>query len=272
MKTPKLAAFDLDGTLLNSKHSFSARTISALRKLSAKGCIPVLATGRNYQGVKSFIEKIDLPGPVITSNGAMICRAETGEIIAEWPLDEDIIKEAMRVAREKKLHFQGFSNENIFYEKRGEESDFYESITGLQGELVQFGDWKRYGFIKALIIGRPSRVPAEWPELHEIRGQLQNAFGKRLQAVFSRPMYLDLMNGTCTKGTALRMIADSVHASPEETAAFGDALNDLPMLETAGISVAMKNAPEDLQRQCAYVTAGTNDEEGVADFIESYFL
>ena len=196
---PGILAVDLDGTLLRSDHTVSDRTIRTFRELKKRGCVPVISTGRNYQGVLPFIDQLELESPVITSNGAMICDGRIGKILHEWPLPDDITRRILEEARKRNIYFQGFSNENIYYEKRGEEAEFYEAITCLHGHIVNFDEWEGFGFIKALMIGPPGRHSEEWPELHEVQQELQNLFGSRLHSVFSRPFYLDFMNGESSK-------------------------------------------------------------------------
>lgn len=269
---PDLIAFDLDFTLLRDDHTLSERTAAALRELNARGCIPLISTGRNYQGVLPFIRQLGYESPVISSNGAMICNGLDGTVLHEWPLPDDITSGMLKEARRLGIHFQGFNNRDLFYERQGEESDFYEGITGLKGKVVQFDTWKSFHFIKALMIGPPGRSSGKWPELHEARQLFDTLFGKRLYAVFSRPCYLDLMNGEASKGIALQTLCDDLSIDPVRVAAFGDAPNDADMLNVAGISVAMKNAPREIRNQADWITNCTNNDDGVAEFIESRFF
>jgi Cof subfamily protein (haloacid dehalogenase superfamily) len=269
---PGIAAFDLDGTLLRSDHSISVRTAGALKELEKRGCVPVISTGRNYQGTKIFLEQLTLHGPVITSNGAMISDSRNGGIVHQWPLPDDISRWVYLEARRRKIHFQGFGYQNIYFENKGREAEYYEDITGLTGVIVNFDEWEEFNFIKALLIGPPDRPSGEWPELYAFQRDVQEKFGDRLYHVFSRPHYLDLMSGGCSKGIALEQISRDLSVGRSRVAAFGDALNDLEMLEFAGISVAMKNAHPELRERCSHVTGYSNDDDGVADFIEKMFL
>lgn len=84
-------------------------------------------------------------------------------------------------------------------------------------------------------------------------------------------IFLDITNSTATKGTALQEIMKHSNAVAGEVMAFGDYLNDLEMLEVAGVSYAMKNSHPDLFRSARYVTKHHNNDNGVIREIKEYF-
>ena len=82
---------------------------------------------------------------------------------------------------------------------------------------------------------------------------------------------LEIMAAGVHKGAALRCLAQRLEIPLDEVMAIGDNENDLPMLQVAGLPVAMGNAVESVKQQCAFVTA-TNDEDGVARAVRRFVL
>ncbi len=272
IEKPALAAFDLDGTLLTSEHLLTDLTVRAIGKLEAAGVCVVISTGRSYEGMAHYARQLGLKTPIICYNGAMIADGADGRVLHEWLLPDDIAREALAYARQRDIHFQVFRNGELWYEKEREESAYYKASTGLDGRVGRLDEWEVLEPTKALMILPPSRQPAEFPELHEAREYFSNRYGQRLYCALSKPFYLEFINGKGSKGNALSQVADDLGIGADRVAAFGDGFNDLEMLEYAGLSVAMANAPEGVREKCRLVTPLSNDEDGVADFIERYFL
>ncbi|OQY31902.1 MAG: hypothetical protein B6241_12755 [Spirochaetaceae bacterium 4572_59] len=268
---PKIIALDLDGTLLRSDHSISDRTVDTFKRIQALGSIPVISTGRSYEALTVIKDRLGLQTPVICYNGAMICDGRDGSVLHELCLPDDIAREVLQICRDKGVYFQGFWAGQLYYEEKTAISDYYEAHTGLRGRIVNFDDWDSLEFTKVLLIGPPDRSSSTWPELDNIQKDVKERFGSRIYTAYSKPMYLEMIHGDSSKGHALKQLADDMGILPSEIAAFGDGFNDLEMLEYAEISVAMANAPEELKKRTAYTTV-SNDEDGIADFLEKNFL
>lgn len=267
---PGIIALDLDGTLLDENHEISDRTVAVLQRMQERGALPVISTGRSYEAVLPFQERLGLNNPVICYNGAMICDGASGAVLHEAYLPDDIARYALSLTRSRGIHYQGFHKGALLFEKRGPESEFYEALTGLTGQVVNFDDREALNFTKALLIGPPGRPSGEWPELGEIQKNLEERFGPRLYTAFSRPFFLELINGEASKARALERLGGERGIGPERIAAFGDGFNDVEMLSYAGISVAMANAPEEVKGRARFVTESNNDD-GVAAFLESRY-
>jgi len=267
---PGIAAFDLDGTLLRSDHSLSPRTVEALRALHGKGCLPVVSTGRSYEGVEGILKTLELDIPVICYNGAMIVYGK-GKVLRHWKLPEEPLRQVLEMARQRKIHFQGFHGKEVFAEQSGPPTDYYLKATGLVTEITRFDQWDKLDMTKVILIGPYNRESRQWPELHQMQQILKERFGNIFYTAFSKPFYLELINGECSKGKSLQWLMESFDVEKVKTAAFGDGLNDAEMLQAAGISVAMANSNPALFDFCSHRTE-SNDAEGVASFIEKNWL
>jgi hydroxymethylpyrimidine pyrophosphatase-like HAD family hydrolase len=88
----------------------------------------------------------------------------------------------------------------------------------------------------------------------------------------SKPYFLEILPPGIDKGSALARVAEIIGVRREEVMAVGDSMNDEAMIRWAGYGVAMANGDERLKEAACLVTAGTNDEDGLADFVERYVL
>jgi hydroxymethylpyrimidine pyrophosphatase-like HAD family hydrolase len=100
---------------------------------------------------------------------------------------------------------------------------------------------------------------------------IQKEFGTRVTAARSQPYYLDVTHPDANKGAIVRRLAQYLNVSPRRVATIGDQMNDTLMFKESGLSIAMGNASEDVQRQATFVTTSFG-EEGFANAVERYIL
>ena len=103
----------------------------------------------------------------------------------------------------------------------------------------------------------------------EIKAWLAQRYGDRVRAVSTMPCNLELTDRDGTKGAALGTLCDILHISTKQAMALGDADNDIGMLQTAGLGIAMSNADPAVQQAADYVTL-TNEEDGVAHALHRF--
>ena len=90
-----------------------------------------------------------------------------------------------------------------------------------------------------------------------------------MEAARSADMYLEIYPKGMNKGRALNIICEKLNIDSSQAIAFGDQELDIPMIEAAGLGVAMGNAIEELKEKADYVT-GTNNEAGIAQALGRY--
>ena len=129
------------------------------------------------------------------------------------------------------------------------------------GDLTAF---IRQPVTKLLMMDTPERIA-------ELYAEARKLFDGRASMTCSKPCFLECNPLRATKGNALRWCADHFGFRMDELLAFGDSLNDVSMLEAAGVGVAMGNAREDVKAM-GFPVCGTNEEDGVARYIEEYIL
>ena len=256
-----LAAIDLDDTLLGPDHLISARNAAAVRALANRGVACVIASGRMHEATTRFGEQLGIDAPIISYNGAMVKRPKTGEVWQHLRAPAGPAAEIVRYCSEHRHHLNYYLNDHLYVAERGEWAEFYVRQTGspmeVVGELRQFAGTEP---TKMILINTPETT-------ERLLAHFRRRFGEALYITKTNPQYLEFMNPAASKGTALQLVANRLRIPREQVIAFGDGDNDLPMIEWAGLGVAMGTAKPHV-RSAADRIAPPYDEDGLGLFIE----
>ncbi len=260
-------AIDLDGTVLRNDSTLSDRTADALRACLKNGIELIICTGRSPTSAEKHRLVLGASGPMVFYNGATVIDVPDGKLLASTLLPRDCSETSVAIARDLGLHFHAFlPGDRLVYEENRPESESYHKRTGLNGELADFdvllkmGGPAEAGFIKCMYIAEPD-------QLDLVQKEIDQRLGTRVYSARSHRTFLEVMAPGVSKGRALALALDLRGISRMETVAFGDAENDVPMLEYAGRSYAVANAVTHA-RNVAYATIGSNEEDGVAVILE----
>lgn len=270
----RIIGFDLDGTLLNSEKHIAEHTREVLTRAVEQGIWILPVTGRPLGGLPK--EVVEFPGVqyAITANGARIMETQTGGCLYERLVPVKTAEQIMEI-------FSDYDAlREVYYGGKG-----YAEAE----EFFRVGEYMRSPQMAAYV--RATRTPV--PDILQLireKGQdtdkVQGVFKideertearKRLEAVEGIEVTGALSNNIevnaagVDKGNAILWFADHLGIPHEEVAGFGDGNNDIQLLKKAGIGVAMANATDQVKAVSDYIT-GTNDEDGVATFIEKYIL
>lgn len=266
--TIKALALDLDGTILHTDATLSERTVAALRKAIDRGIQVLIVTGRSPRATRGFIGSIGATGPMVFYNGATVMDVPSMTLKAATLLSPDIALGCVEISRQRDIHFHVFlRDDRLIYEHHRPEADRYAQRTGLYGEeqdlstLLSEGGEAAGGCIKGMFI-------AEAPVLDSLQIELDRRFNGRLYRARSHSTFLEVMAPGVSKGNGLRIALALRGIDPGQTMAFGDAENDIPMLEASGIAVVPENATEEV-KEMATLVVPSNDQDGPAQFLET---
>lgn len=257
----RLIAADMDGTLLNDYGEVSEDVRRAIDAAKAQGLVFTLSTGRPMLGVEPYLDLIDGDLPVITCNGALIMTARTNRIISKSEISRAAANSIIQRGIDEGAIVAAWAGEKLYSSVTDSSySSFYKSITGM--ETADISQLPNSGIIKVLYIMPPEKIK-----------YFQKNFlpPKGVQSKASGSMFLEFFSDKAGKDIALRFLAEHLGIDMSETFAIGDNYNDLEMLRSAGLGVAMGNAPEDIKKAADFVTTG-NNEDGVALAIEKFIL
>lgn len=264
MFRPDALFLDIDGTILKSDHTLSARMKNAIRAIRDSGTLVCLASGRSWEALKSIYLQLGLKGPTVCFNGALIIEGPGGTPVYEANLSDEVSQAAISEFRSSGIEFVAFHESRLYYEIPGHFAEGYYERTGLSGTQVNFDQMQQMTFTKVLFI-------SEREKLQRVRQQLESKFDpESISVMFSETNYLEVMAGGVNKGNGLLSICDIHGINPEKTVAMGDGWNDVDLFRAAGEFWVMGNAPEELKSQFPdHMVAPDSDSEGAARVIEA---
>src|SRR5688572_13116020 len=132
----RLAAIDLDETLLGPDHLVSPLNARAVRTMTDSGVTCVIASGRMHESTTRFADELDLHAPIISYHGALVKHFRSGELWSHTPLGAEPAAEVIRFCVETGRHLNYYLNDRVYVAQRGKWADFYLRQTGSPMEEV----------------------------------------------------------------------------------------------------------------------------------------
>jgi Cof subfamily protein (haloacid dehalogenase superfamily) len=256
-----LAAIDLDDTLLGPDHKISARNALAVRALASRGVTCVIASGRMHEATIRFADELGLDSPIISYNGSLVKHPRTAEVWRHIRVPAGPAALVVEYCADYGHHLNYYLDDHLYVAARTEWADFYLRQTGSPMEVI--------GDLRELAGSEPTKmILIDSPDVTDrLLGHFQRQFGESLYITKTNSEYLEFMNPAASKGAALELVANRLGIAREATIAFGDGNNDLPMIEWAGLGVAMGTAKPHV-RAAADEIAPPYDEDGLGIYIE----
>jgi Cof subfamily protein (haloacid dehalogenase superfamily) len=259
----KLIAIDVDDTLLNSDILIPERVSRAIHEAIRRGVRVVLCTGRTKKGVQCYYDELGLDTLLITAGGAEVYDGQ-GHVLFSRGVDPALVTRILEYADRYDIHAQVYIDGELVYREQNRYSDYYERFYGHPG-IVEPDLLKMPQIVtpKVLFVTDEDKIAG-------IKADVEQLF-PMLTIKQSKPMYLEFAHPSVNKGEALAFVASHYGVDRRDVIAVGDTDIDIPMLEYAGLGVAVANATEAVQR-AADVICPSHNESGVADVIEKYIL
>lgn len=267
MSAYKMICLDIDGTLLNSKHKITQPVKNSIQKVAAEKNIPViLVSARMPKGIIFLQKELGIDFPIISYSGALILDQKQN-ILHQEILSSNDVQSIYTSAKKLQAHLSIYKEDTWYIEKNDTWSKQESDITGIRPEIQPFDklltQWnnQKTGPNKLLCMADP-----------EIIQTLKNSLAaKSITSYCSKPTYLEIVPNSASKTNAIKYLADIRSIATKEIMTIGDNYNDIDMLESAGLGIAMGNAPDAVKVHAAAITA-SNDNDGVAAAIEKYCL
>ena len=273
----RLVAIDIDGTLLDSRWQLPDRNREAICAAVGAGVEVAIVTGRRYDFARPILDLLPCPVTAIVSNGAVV-RAPDGATAMRHVVPRDVAQAILGAAAEWP------DRAALIFDRPGDGQMVIERLDRSDPLRRAYAERNR-AFVREVeplesaLTEDPVVVMFNGPVavMRELVGRLRalptaGAFSVNLTEYESRDvLFVDVLAAGCTKGATLAEWSRRRGYAREEVMAIGDNLNDVEMLETAGLPVVMGNAVPALLGRGWSVTA-TNDEAGVAAAIHRYVL
>ena len=269
----RLAAFDLDGTMLDSALQVRDETIQAIGRLRERGVGAMIVTGRHHLAAYPYWHALGLELPAICCNGAYIYDFAQRRTLAGDPIERGAARQVLHLARRHGIHVMVYVHD-------------YMACETPDAHLARLMRWSAT---------LPTPLQARVEQLESLEQLVDssdtiwkftcacdNAAAMRafvadveqelaLACVWSNDTRLDVAQSGCSKGGRLAQWVAAAGIRLAEVIAFGDHDNDIEMLRLAGIGVAMGNSHGSVQA-CADWVTGSNDSDGIAAALERFVL
>lgn len=268
----KLFAFDIDGTLLDNNSKITAESREAIRKLDDAGIKVVFASGRLFPSIREHQDSFGIEGPIVGTNGSLIS-LDGKEIYKKYYIENDLLSGLYKFCLDNKLEFHFYDDENYYTNRLNLNRIKHLKIENDYGmnyqvDLIIKKDPVSYLFSqgKNAIKFQVSGIDEKEMPREKIIELLDKEFGDVLYITASGDSILEIGNKNATKWTSLEEICEVLGINNNEVAAIGDAYNDIPMVEGAGLGFAMGNAKEKL-KNVADIIVANNESGGVLEAV-----
>lgn len=247
----KMILSDLDGTL-EHKGTISPESLEAIKKLQETGYIFTIATGRHFKAGLKVAKSLDIKYPVIFSNGAYIYDVYNDVVIQKTYIEDSVLKKAFKICDKHNLNYLLYTDEEIVATVQSRKM-LIDRIGSFEVKLLSKEEMKvlNGNILKLLIIENDVEL------LNNAKAELKTLSG--VSVVQSQNEFLDIGSNKTNKGKALKFLADYLNVPIDECMAIGDQENDLTMIQTAGLGVAIGDGAEKLKEAADFVTKPFNE-------------
>ena len=261
----RLVLADVDGTLVTKDKVLTDRARKSVHQLHERDILFAITSGRPPLGMKMLIEPLELKTPVAGFNGGVFTNPDLS-VISSLTLAPDVAAETLKLLEENKLTAWLYTDVDWFVpDPKGAHVDRETWTVKFEAKVLK--DFSGHLDKAVKIVG----VTDDRAAMDKCEAAAQEKLKGRASAQTSQPYYLDVTNPQANKGGVAEYLAKHFQLGLDEIAVLGDMPNDVPMFEKAGMSIAMGQASEAVQKQANFVTASYEDE-GFAKAIEEHFL
>lgn len=269
----RMAAFDMDGTLLDSKHQITPGVLAALHEAAEAGKVLALNTGRNYVELREYIRILPDVRYINSISGAMVLDLQTGETIYEAAIAEEVVRQIFELTRDADVNIQLLTRESHVNRQFIPRMDLY----GMGTYQAQFEvNASPVADLRAFYEAAPFPVNKlniyhRGPEDRLVTRRRIEAAGIPLTMADAELTSLECSPLGIDKAVGLRALSAHLGFTMEDVIVVGDADNDRAALLAAGLPIAMANATPEIKAICRAEVADC-DHDGCAEVVRRYLL
>ena len=235
---PGLLAADLDGTLIGRDLSWAGGLPEALAALRSAGVPTVVCTGRMLRSVQRAAARLGVTeGPVVCYQGALVADIGTGEWYRHTPMDGAAAAEVVRHVRQMDRQINAYIDDRLYVQEITPWARRYAEHVEVGIDTVPD--------LEAEVVRRPPTklvLVTSAEDVESILPGLQERWRGRLYVVRSQAEYIEFADASVSKSGALAWLCERLGVPRERVVTLGDGMNDVDMLEWAGLGVAVAEA------------------------------
>jgi len=269
----RMLAIDLDGTLLSPDGTVSEGTKAAVRRAMKAGLVVCLATGRNLTESQGILDEVEHDDAGVFVGGAMVIDTRRRRTLHRTAMRPELAREVCGLLEglgHAALALQDTSVAGVDYlatadVELNEATRSWMEVTSAKVERVS--GLSRYSHQHTIRLG----ICDTNEEVNRVEAMLNGRFGDRIlcQVLYVSAYaveVLEIFDPTVSKWKGVLHVAEGQGIRPEEIVAIGDDINDLPMIRSAGLGVAMGNAKPQVLAGARRII-GSNKDDGLAEFL-----
>lgn len=266
----KLVCLDVDNTLLAHYTYIPQENIDSIAQASEKGVKFTIVSGRISQSTKHYMDLIGQKG-AISSLGGCILEDSSGKIVEEFIIEKPIAEKVIELSRKWGITI-------LFYHHKNWYTDCHADKKWIKSELAATG-------VEGIILPDLSKLLEEFcpnkflaigenhQNLNSFKEELEDFAGcGALNLFLSTADFLEVLPPSANKGQAVKSLCKYYGLKKEEVMSVGDYDNDIAMLDSSGIAVAVANATDNLKKHATYITQADCEHGAVAEAIIRFVL
>jgi len=268
MSVIKLIMSDIDGTILDQNHQLDSHLLELMPLLKQNEIPFVLASARSPLGMAPISKELGITDfPIASYNGALISKGD--KILSQHTINkkELLLLHDFLTKEFPTVSINVYSGKDWYVNTLDKWVEIEAQITGESPKVTSLADFlqeEKNLIHKLLLIDNAATI-------QKLKETLATMDFPQTDFYLSKNNYLEVTHNQVSKKQALLELANYYQLSLTEIMSIGDNYNDIPMIETAGLGVAMGNAPTDV-KVCANKVTDSNDQNGVSKAIKLYVL
>ena len=267
----RLLVIDIDGTLLNGQGEISAEDREALDKVRDVGLRVCLSTGRALMACLGIIDRLSLDSYHIFFDGALVSSPDQAEELYVQPISGKAVRQMVEFAHGNSIDLELYSTTQYFAERETWSTEAHRQFFDFIPTIASFDEiWEKERIIKG---GLVVTNPEEEAKAESFRRKFGDAvhFSQARTPAYPGVVFNNILAPEVSKGKALETLAVHLGVPLAEVAAVGDGTNDISLLSSAGLGIAMGNAHDELKKVADHITLDV-DHSGLAAAINKFLL
>lgn len=263
----RLIVLDLDQTVFGNDLVISPRVHRALDAARQRGADITIATGREARLATKFVPELNVSVPIIASQGGCIYDAASGRVLHDERLSPGVLPKVLQSAERHGWSLHMDAGDYLYFPQ---ESDHPSALF----ELIRYSNWVRLGDLVKDLPEMPYKFVVTLKAVEDreqVLKEIETELAPEITPVASHPHLVEGLPAGVHKGHGLAWLAGHLGIDRSEVLAIGDSEADLPMLEWAGVGVAMGNAIESVKARANWVAPDLR-QDGAAVAIERFVL
>lgn len=267
----KAVMIDLDGTLLTDDKKITDFSYQILQNLYNKGIKIIIATGRGLSRAKQLTEKLDFDKIILANNGAIIHSSSNIAMDEDLMLDSNVVDKLSTLSKEYGIRPYFFvENKCSLLIQDEDDKKYYVDSVGDESEIMTISERNLpiNDCVSMIMISAKNHI---LKIVDTIKNNPHVTYHIHTKYFPQNIRMLEVQNVNTDKYKRAIALLEHFGIKNDEVVAIGDAHNDLEMVVNSGLGVAMKNSDDILKQQADIITQYTNEEDGLAKFLEELF-